>query len=93
MINEICINTQRELFLSEVNNMETIVAIEANNDTYCLQNRIEKFALMFSTLGNSDISLPVTTSLTRTVGRTDFNNLAIHSHCLHFWVMLVLCKC
>ena len=30
-------------FLSEVNNRETIAAIEENNDTYCLQKRIEKF--------------------------------------------------
>ena len=36
---------QRELFLSDVNNRETIVAIKANNGTYCLQNRIEKFPL------------------------------------------------
>ena len=33
------------LFLSEVNNRETIAAIETNNDTYCLQKRIEKFPL------------------------------------------------
>ena len=32
-------------FLSEVNNRETIAAIEVNNDTYCLQKRIEKFPL------------------------------------------------
>ena len=32
-------------FLSEVNNRETISAIEANNDTYCLQKRIENFPL------------------------------------------------
>ena len=36
---------QRELFLSEVNNRETIAAIEANNDIYCFQKRIEKFPL------------------------------------------------
>ena len=30
--------TQRELFLPEVNNRETIAAIAGNNDTYCLQN-------------------------------------------------------
>ena len=30
-----------QLFLSEVNNRETIAVIEANNDTYCLQNRIK----------------------------------------------------
>ena len=36
---------QRELFLSEVNNRETIAAIEANNDTYCLPKRIEKFPM------------------------------------------------
>ena len=29
---------QQELFLSEFNNRETIASIEANNDTYCLQN-------------------------------------------------------
>ena len=34
-----------ELFLSEVNKRETVVAIEADNDTYCLQNWIEKFPL------------------------------------------------
>ena len=33
---------QRELFLSEVNYRETIAAIEANNDTYWLQKRIDK---------------------------------------------------
>ena len=38
---------QREPFLSEVNNRETIVAIEMNNDTYCLQKRIEKYPLIF----------------------------------------------
>ena len=37
---------QLELFLSEVNNRETIVAIGVNNDTYCLQKRIEKFPLV-----------------------------------------------
>ena len=36
---------QRELFLSEVNNRETIAAIKANNDTYCIQKEIEKFPL------------------------------------------------
>ena len=36
---------QPELFLSEINNRETIAAIEANNDTYCFQKRIEKFPL------------------------------------------------
>ena len=36
-----------ELCLSEVNNRETIAAIEANHDTYCLQKRIEKFPLKF----------------------------------------------
>ena len=36
---------QRELFLSKINNRETITAIEANNDTYCLQKWIEKFPL------------------------------------------------
>ena len=40
--NPIC---QLELFLSEVNNRETIAAIEANNDTYCLEKWIEKFPL------------------------------------------------
>ena len=29
---------QRELFLLEVSNRETKVAIEANNNTYCFQN-------------------------------------------------------
>ena len=33
-------------FLSEVNNREKIAAIEANNHTYCLQKRIEKFPLI-----------------------------------------------
>ena len=28
---------QRELFLSEANNSETIAAIDVNNDMYCLQ--------------------------------------------------------
>ena len=37
---------QRELFLSEVNNRETIAAIEANNDTFCLQKRTEEFPLI-----------------------------------------------
>ena len=38
--------TQQKLFLSKVNNIgETIVATEANNDTYCLRKRIEKFPL------------------------------------------------
>ena len=32
---------QRELFLSEVNNKETIAVIKGNNETYCLQKRIE----------------------------------------------------
>ena len=36
---------QRELFLSEVNNRETIVSIETINDTYFLQKQIEKFPL------------------------------------------------
>ena len=36
---------QLELFLSEVNNRETITAIVGYNDTYCLQKRIEKFPL------------------------------------------------
>ena len=31
-------NSQRELFLQEFNNRETIAAIGVNNDTYCLQN-------------------------------------------------------
>ena len=31
-------NSQRELFLKEVNNRETMPDIEANNDTYCLLN-------------------------------------------------------
>ena len=33
--------------LSEVNNRETIAAIEANNNTYFLQKRIEKLPLQF----------------------------------------------
>ena len=37
---------QLELFLSEVNNRETIAAIEANNGTYCLQKQIQKFLLI-----------------------------------------------
>ena len=37
---------QRELFLSEVNNRETIAATEANNETYCLQKRIENVPLV-----------------------------------------------
>ena len=37
---------QYYVFLSEVNNRETIVAIEANNDSYFLQKRIEKFPLI-----------------------------------------------
>ena len=36
---------QQEPFLPEVNNRETIAAIEANNDIYYLQKRIEKFPL------------------------------------------------
>ena len=44
--NRVSGSTQRELFLSEVNNMETISAIDMNNDTYCLQKRIEKFPLL-----------------------------------------------
>ena len=32
-------------FLSEDNNSETIADIEANDDTYCLRNPIEKFPL------------------------------------------------
>ena len=34
---------QQELHLSEVNNRETIAAIQVNNDTYCLQKMIRKF--------------------------------------------------
>ena len=37
------LSARRELFLSEVNNRETVATIEANNDTYYLQKRIEKF--------------------------------------------------
>ena len=37
-----CDEDQRELFLSEVNNRETIATIEATNDAYCPQKRIEK---------------------------------------------------
>ena len=40
-----CFISQRELFLSEVNNRETIAAIEVNNDTNWLQKQIEKFSL------------------------------------------------
>ena len=36
---------QRQHFLSEVNNREAIAVIEANNNTYCLQKRLEKFPL------------------------------------------------
>ena len=36
---------QRELFLSEVNNRETIAAIEVNNDMYCLEKQIEMLLL------------------------------------------------
>ena len=32
---------QRELFLSKVNNRETIVGIEGNNDTFCPQKGIK----------------------------------------------------
>ena len=39
------IHHQWELFLSEVNKRETIAAIEANNDKYCLQKHIEKLAV------------------------------------------------
>ena len=42
---EYSIAYQLKLSLSEVNNRETIAATEVNNDTYCLQNRIEKFLL------------------------------------------------
>ena len=35
--------------VSEVNNKETIAAIEVNDDTYCLQKRIEKFPLVHLT--------------------------------------------
>ena len=38
-------SSQRELFLSEINNRETIAAIEGNNDMYGLRKRIEKFPL------------------------------------------------
>ena len=41
---------QRELILPEVNNRETIAAIEVNNDMYCLQKRIEKFPLYLGVL-------------------------------------------
>ena len=37
------VDVQREPFLLEVNNRETIAAIVVNNDTYCIQKRIEKF--------------------------------------------------
>ena len=42
------ITLQWEVLLSEVNSRETIAAIEANNTTYCLQEWIEKFPLIFS---------------------------------------------
>ena len=38
--------SQWELFLLKVNNRETIAVIEANNETYCLQQLIEKFLLV-----------------------------------------------
>ena len=41
---------QRELFLSEVNNRETTGTIAANNDTYCLEKRTEKFPLITSNM-------------------------------------------
>ena len=41
---------QRELFLSEVNNRETIAVIEAYNDMYCLQKWIEKFPLTINSI-------------------------------------------
>ena len=37
-----CLIIPAGTFLSEVNNRETIVAIETNSDTYCLQNRINR---------------------------------------------------
>ena len=43
------LDTHRELLKSEVNNRETIVANEANNNTYCLQKRIKKFPIFFKT--------------------------------------------
>ena len=39
--NMILYRNRRELFLSKVNNRKTMAVIEANNDTYCLQKRIE----------------------------------------------------
>lgn len=39
------IRLQREIFLSEDNNREKIAAIEADNDMYYLQTRIEKLPL------------------------------------------------
>ena len=41
---------QRELFLSKVNNRETIAAIEANKGMLFLQKRIEKFPLCLDLL-------------------------------------------
>ena len=38
--------SQWELFLSEVNNRTTIAAIETNNETYCLQKRIERWCVI-----------------------------------------------
>ena len=42
-INQCC--TQRKHFVQEVNNKETIAAIEASNDTIVFKKRIEKFPL------------------------------------------------
>ena len=50
---------QRELYLSEVSNRETKAVTEANNDTYCLQKRIEKFPLTTLHPGN-DLAMKVT---------------------------------
>ena len=36
----------KNFFLSEVNNRETIVAIEPNKDAYCLQKRTEKLPML-----------------------------------------------
>ena len=42
------------LFLWQVNNRETMAAIEANNDMYCVQKWIEKFPLDFAAMHEPD---------------------------------------
>ena len=41
------LDNQRELFLSEADNRETIPVIEANNDMYCLQRNEQKSSCCF----------------------------------------------